>query len=50
MATVAFRQMRDGTKSEYELLHELERQYIPALRCGSSMPCAPLTTGSRATW
>jgi predicted HD phosphohydrolase len=31
METVQFTQMRDGTKAEYALLHDLEREYIAAL-------------------
>ncbi|MBK9971311.1 MAG: HD domain-containing protein [Acidimicrobiaceae bacterium] len=31
MQTVQFTQMRDGTKAEYDLLHEMERHYIAAL-------------------
>lgn len=31
MDTVQFTQMRDGSRAEYEMLHELERQYIAAL-------------------
>ncbi len=31
MRTVSFRQMKDGTKAEYLLLNELERQYIRRL-------------------
>jgi predicted HD phosphohydrolase len=31
MQTVQFTQMRDGTRAEYALLHELEREYIAAL-------------------
>lgn len=31
MTTVQFTQMRDGSKAEYEMLHEFERQYIAAL-------------------
>ena len=27
MTTVQFRQMSDGTKAEYEMLHDLEREY-----------------------
>jgi predicted HD phosphohydrolase len=31
MRTVSFRQMRDGTKADYQFLSELERQYIARL-------------------
>lgn len=31
MRTVSFRQMKDGTKAEYQFLNELERQYIAQL-------------------
>lgn len=31
METVAFRQMKDGTRADYELLDRYERQYIDAL-------------------
>jgi len=31
METVAFRQMKDGSRADYELLHKLERQFIDTL-------------------
>lgn len=31
MQTVSFRQMRDGTKADYELLERLEREYLAGL-------------------
>lgn len=31
MSTVSFRQMKDGTRADYELLERIERQYVAAL-------------------
>lgn len=31
MSTVSFRQMKDGTRADYELLERIERQYVSAL-------------------
>ena len=45
---VAFTQMKDGTKAEYEFLHGLEAQYIARRPTGSSRASVASAAGSRA--